>query len=80
MALQRKVDFIKSDTEGNEMALLRGAAATISRDAPVCAICLYHKKDDFWEIPSFLKELRPDYRFWFRCEAEPVLFAKCPGA
>lgn len=76
--LQRKVDFIKSDTEGNEMALLRGAAATISRDAPICAICLYHKKDDFWEIPVCLKELRPDYKFWFRCEAEPVLFAQCP--
>lgn len=74
--IRGRIDFIKSDTEGSEMALLRGAAQTIQRDAPVCAICLYHKRDDFWQIPDYLKELRPDYAFWFRCEAEPVLFAK----
>lgn len=71
-----KVDFIKADIEGSEMAMLRGAAETIKKYAPVCAICLYHKKDDFWEIPQYLHKLRPDYKFWFRCEAEPVLFAK----
>ena len=70
------VDFIKADIEGSEMAMLRGAAETISRDAPVCAICLYHKRDDFWEIPQFLEARCPEYTFWFRCEAEPVLFAK----
>ena len=71
-----KIDFIKADIEGAEMRMLRGAARTIARDAPVCAICLYHKRDDDRQIPQFLKELRPDYAFWFRCEAEPVLFAR----
>lgn len=71
-----KIDFIKADIEGSEMAMLRGASGTIKRDAPVCAICLYHKRDDFWQIPQYLKQLRQDYRFWFRCDAEPVLFAK----
>ncbi len=70
------VDFIKADIEGAEMRMLRGAARTIARDAPVCAICLYHRQEDYWQIPQFLKELRPDYAFWFRCEAEPVLFAR----
>jgi len=73
-----RVDFIKADIEGSEMAMLRGGANTISQTAPTCAICLYHKKNDFWEIPQYLKSLCPDYEFWFRCEAEPVLFAKCP--
>lgn len=72
-----RVDFIKADIEGSEMAMLAGARHIIKEDAPVCAICVYHKRDDFWEIPQFLKSLRPDYKFWFRCEAEPVLFAKC---
>ena len=71
-----RVDFIKADIEGSEMQMLHGAAKTITRDAPVCAICLYHKQEDYWQIPQFLKELRPDYTFWFRCESEPVLYAK----
>ena len=74
-----RVDFIKADIEGSEMRMLRGAARTIARDAPVCAICLYHKRDDYRQIPQFLKELRPDYTFWFRCESEPVLYARKNG-
>ncbi len=73
---KEKIDFIKADIEGSEMAMLKGAGRTISKDAPVCAICLYHKRDDFWEIPQFLKKLCPEYTFFFRCEAEPVLFSK----
>lgn len=69
-------NFIKADIEGSEMAMLQGGANTISHHAPTCAICLYHKRDDFWQIPQKLQELCPDYKFWFRCEAEPVLFAK----
>ena len=71
------IQFIKADIEGSEMAMLRGARETIARDAPTWAICVYHKRDDFWEIPDFLASLRPDYSFWFRCEAEPVLYARC---
>lgn len=73
---KEKADFIKADIEGSEMSMLRGARHTISTFAPKCAICLYHKKNDFWEIPQYLENLCPDYTFWFRCEAEPVLFAK----
>ncbi len=68
--------FIKADIEGSELAMLKGGANIISRHAPTCAICLYHKRDDFWQIPQKLQELCPAYTFWFRCEAEPVLFAK----
>lgn len=73
---QEKIDFIKADIEGAEMSMLRGATHTIAASAPVCAICLYHRQNDFWEIPQYLEELCPEYTFWFRCEAEPVLFAK----
>lgn len=71
-----RVDFIKADIEGAEMDMLNGAAQTIARDAPICALSLYHKEDDFWIIPDFLRAQVKDYRFWFRCEAEPVLFAR----
>lgn len=69
------VDFLKSDIEGGEMDMLRGAAETIRRDAPTCGLALYHKQADYHEIPRFLSAQHPDYIFYFRCEAEPVLFA-----
>ena len=72
------INFIKADIEGAEMSMLRGATRIIKKHSPTIAICLYHKKDDFWEIPSFIHSLNPKYKFWFRCEAEPVLFAKVP--
>lgn len=70
------VDFIKADIEGSEMQMLHGAENTIATHAPTCAICLYHKKNDYIEIPKYLGELCPEYTFWFRSESEPVLFAK----
>ena len=69
------VDFLKSDIEGAEMDMLRGAVKTIRQDGPTCGLALYHKQADYHEIPQFLSTLRPDYTFYFRCEAEPVLFA-----
>ena len=61
-----RIDFIKMDIEGSEMAALQGAADTIRRYKPKLAICLYHKLSDMWEIPKYLKQLRPDYQFAFR--------------
>ncbi len=71
-----RVDFIKADVEGAELRMLQGARKTLSRFAPVCALSLYHRQEDYWQLPQYLKEVCPDYTFWFRCEAEPVLFAK----
>ena len=70
------INFIKADIEGAEMSMLQGASELIKNNSPTIAICLYHKRDDFWQIPSYIASLNPNYKFWFRCEAEPVLFAK----
>lgn len=58
--------FIKMDIEGMEPAALRGAAETIRKHAPKLAIAVYHAPDHVWEIPFYVKELRPDYRFYLR--------------
>lgn len=71
-----RVDFLKSDLEGWDMAFLRGAAETIRAHRPKCGLTLYHKAEDILEIPQFLQRLDPGYKFWFRSETEPVLFAK----
>ena len=62
----RRIDFIKLDIEGAELAALRGAANSISKWKPKMAICLYHKLEDLWEIPMYIKSLRPDYEFTMR--------------
>jgi len=51
--------YIKMDIEGSEIDALRGAAATIRRCSPKLAICVYHRPDHLWEIPSLLRQLLP---------------------
>ena len=61
-----RVDYIKFDIEGAELEALRGAAKTIVRWKPKMAICLYHKPEDLWTLPTYIKSLRADYEFQFR--------------
>jgi FkbM family methyltransferase len=57
----KKIDFIKLDVEGFELSALKGAAATINQFRPKLAISLYHKPEDFFEIPIYLKTQYPFY-------------------
>lgn len=75
-----KVDFIKMDVEGAELATLHGAENTLRRFRPKLAICLYHKPEDFFTIPSFLYDLNLGYQFYlehhFMNTWETVLYAR----
>ena len=66
------VDFIKIDTEGAELDILKGAALTIARFKPILAISAYHKPNDFWVLMHFIKSIRPDYEFAMRHYAERI--------
>ena len=61
-----KVTFIKLDIEGSELEALRGAEKIIRRDKPRLAISIYHKPQDYFEIPLYIKELVPGYRLYIR--------------
>lgn len=61
-----KPNFIKMDIEGAELEALKGASETIIKHKPNLAISLYHKPQDLWEIPNFIKSLRNDYKFYLR--------------
>lgn len=58
-----RIDFIKMDIEGSELAALQGAENTLIRDRPKLAISLYHRPDDFITIPQYLSLVLPDYSF-----------------
>lgn len=63
---QRSCLFLKMDIEGYEKEALLGAADTLSSAAlkKVLAISAYHKYDDFYAIPSLVKNLTGAYGFF----------------
>lgn len=62
-AVQR-VDFLKMDVEGSELAVLQGAEQTLQQFKPRLAISIYHKFGDFFEIPLFLQSLNIGYHLY----------------
>lgn len=83
LAAQRelaRVDFIKMDVEGAELAALMGAEESIRKHRPDLAISVYHRLRDFWEIPAWINQLDLSYEFYlghFTVHMEEtVLFAR----
>jgi FkbM family methyltransferase len=76
------VTFIKMDVQGVELKALNGAVKTIMRDRPKLAICVYHKPEDLFKIPKYIKNLVPEYKLYMRHHAwsliETVLYAVVP--
>jgi FkbM family methyltransferase len=60
------VTYLKMDVEGAELEALKGAEQTIRRHRPILGISIYHKERDLIDIPQYIKELVPEYRFYFR--------------
>lgn len=75
--LDEKVSFIKMDIEGAEMDALKGAMITISMSYPKLAICIYHKPEDFWEIPLFIKKNWNEYKIFIRHHTELTTETVC---
>lgn len=54
------------DIEGAEINALKGAEKTIKGYKPKLAICVYHKKEDIWEIPKLILSYVPEYKLYLR--------------
>lgn len=78
-AVSEPVTFIKMDVEGAELKSLEGAKNTIQKYKPKLAICIYHKSEDMYEIPLYMKSLVPEYKLYVRHYSnyygETVLYA-----
>lgn len=74
-----RVDFIKMDIEGGELAAIEGAADTIRRFRPRLGISIYHSIDDLINIPLVLGNICQDYDFYIdhytTHEWETILYA-----
>ncbi len=77
-----RINFIKMDIEGAELAALKGAIHTIKRDQPKLAIAIYHSISDMGNIPVFINELNLGYKLYighYTIHAEEtILFALPP--
>lgn len=58
----KRVDYIKMDIEGAEMAALKGARSIIEKNHPQMLISGYHRMADMWEIPELVLSIVPDYK------------------
>jgi FkbM family methyltransferase len=58
-----KIGFVKCDTEGQGLRILRGAEQTLKKHRPVVSFAVYHNFDEFFHIPVILKDWLPDYEF-----------------
>jgi len=58
-----KIGLIKTDVEGAEMLLLKGAEETIRTQRPAMLISIYHSIADFFDIKTWIEELDLGYKF-----------------
>lgn len=53
------VDLLKLDVEGDELKAIKGCADTVNRSKSALAVSLYHRTNDLFELPLFLKNTFP---------------------
>lgn len=74
-----RVDFIKMDIEGAELEALQGAEGILRKFRPKLAISLYHRPEDFMQIPAWIHSLKLGYNFFLQHhyvnQFETVLYA-----
>ena len=61
-----KITFIAMDIEGYELKAFQGAHNIITTHKPKLAVSIYHKHEDIYEIPHYIKQLNPNYKLALR--------------
>jgi FkbM family methyltransferase len=66
------ISFIKSDIEGMDLPMLKGAEKTIIKNRPKLAISCYHYPTDLVEMVKFINGLKLNYKFKLRHHANVI--------
>ena len=66
LLLDKEITYIKMDIEGAELKALKGAKGLIIKNKPKLAISIYHKVEDIWAIPLYIKSIEPSYKIYLR--------------
>ena len=64
--INSKVDFINIDAEGSDRNVLLGLEKTIHSYHPVISCAVYHRNEDFFDIPLLLKEMYGECKMYIR--------------
>ena len=78
-----KVGLIKTDVEGAEQNLLKGAMNTIIEQRPTLLISIYHSAEDFFDIKPMIESLDLNYQFriyrptMMNVLTDTILIAEC---
>lgn len=59
------VDYIKYDVEGSEGEALMGSCRTVEAHFPTLMVSLYHRSEDLYALPLWLKERFPAYKGYY---------------
>ena len=62
----QKITYLKTDIEGFELEMLKGAEQTIKRNKPKIAITTYHTQNDPAEIIALIKSFVPEYHYYVK--------------
>ncbi len=65
------ITYIKMDIEGSEYEALKGSIRTIKKYKPRLAVSIYHKPEDIYKLPLFIKEILPEYKLYIRHYNKP---------
>jgi FkbM family methyltransferase len=75
----RRVTYISMDIEGAERNALLGGEQTVKKWKPRIAVCVYHKREDLFDLILLLESFVPGYKFYMRHyssnQTETVLYA-----
>ena len=61
------VSFVKMDIEGAEFQAISGMENLIRRNKPILAVCVYHRRDDFFRLTDLVERILPgEYQYALR--------------
>ena len=64
--ISEKVDFINIDAEGSDRKVIEGLKDTINKYKPTISCAIYHRNEDFFDLPMLLKEYYGDCEIFIR--------------